>query len=89
MMRLAGLIISFVLLSGAALAADRGSADEAKALALKAAAMFEAQGDKAVDTFNADKAAFVDRDLYITVIDHQGVVHGPVRGPARQIIPVR
>ena len=85
MMRLAGLIISFVLLSGAALAADRGSADEAKALALKAAAMFEAQGDKAVDTFNADKAAFVDRDLYITVIDHQGVVRAS-SGPSAALI---
>jgi cytochrome c len=85
MMRLASLVIGLVLLSGMALAADRGSADEAKALALKAAAMFEAQGDKAFDTFNADKASFVDRDLYITVIDREGVVRAS-SGPSAALI---
>ena len=79
------LIAAAILLGCGAFGADRGSADEAKALALKAAAMFEAQGDKAIDAFNADKASYVDRDLYITVIDHLGVVRAS-SGPSAALI---
>lgn len=86
MKRLTSLVVGLaLLLGGVALAADRGSADEAKALALKAALMFEAQGAKAVDAFNADKASYADRDLYITVIDRQGVVRAS-SGPSAALI---
>lgn len=79
-------IIAFSLIaSSATMAADRGSADEAKALAVKAASLFEANGGKGVDAFNAAKSSFVDRDLYITVIDHQGIVRAS-SGPSAALI---
>ena len=81
-----GTIVGFALfVAGAAFAADRGSADEAKALTLKAAALFEAKGPAAIDAFNETKKSFVDRDLYITVIDHQGVVRAS-SGPSAALI---
>jgi cytochrome c len=86
MKRLASLIIGFALIfGGAAMADERGSADEAKALALKAVALFDSQGEKALDAFNAGKASFVDRDLYITVIDMQGIVRAS-SGPSAALI---
>jgi len=79
-------IVGFALLAaGAAFAADRGSADEAKALALRAAALFEAKGPAAIEAFNETKDSFVDRDLYITVIDRQGVVRAS-SGPSAALI---
>jgi cytochrome c len=81
-----GTIVGLALVAaGATLAADRGSADEAKALTLKAAALFEAKGPAAIDAFNETKASFVDRDLYITVTDHQGVVRAS-SGPSAALI---
>ena len=81
-----GTIVGLALLAaGAAFATDRGSADEAKALTLKAAALFEAKGPAAVNAFNETKDSFVDRDLYITVIDHQGVVRAS-SGPSAALI---
>lgn len=75
MRHFATLIIGLTLLiGGVAMAADRGSAEEAKALTMKAASFFEANGDKSIDAFNADKASFVDRDLYVAIIDHQGIL---------------
>lgn len=86
MKHLVGTIIGFALVTAsAAFAADRGSADEAKALTLKAAALFEAKGPAAVDAFNEAKNNFVDRDLYITIIDHQGVVRAS-SGPSAALI---
>jgi signal transduction histidine kinase len=86
MRRLASLIIGFALLFGSvAMADERGSADQAKALALKAAALFDSRGDTALDAFNADKASFVDRDLYITVVDMQGFVRAS-SGPSAALI---
>lgn len=80
------IIVGLALLATTtAYAADRGSADEAKALALKAAALFEAKGGDAIDAFNATKASFVDRDLYVTVIDHQGFVRAS-SGPSAALI---
>jgi len=55
-------------------AGDRGTADEAKALGLKAAALIESQGDKAFDIIDDRTGPLVDRDLYITVIDRQGIM---------------
>lgn len=81
-----GTIVGFALVAAsAAFATDRGSADEAKALTLKAAALFEAKGPAAIDAFNETKNSFVDRDLYITVTDHQGVVRAS-SGPSAALI---
>jgi cytochrome c len=81
-----GTIVGFALVAaGAAFAADRGSADEAKALALKAAALFEAKGPAAIDAFNETKDSFVDRDLYVTVTDQQGIVRAS-SGPSARLI---
>jgi signal transduction histidine kinase len=55
-------------------AAPRGTPDEAKALALKAAALVQAQGDKAFAMIDDRAGPLVDRDLYITVIDRKGVM---------------
>jgi cytochrome c len=80
------ILISLALLTAdAALAVDRGSPEEAKALALNAAALFESKGPAAIEAFNATKDSFVDRDLYITVIDHQGVVRAS-SGPSAALI---
>lgn len=80
------ILISLALLTAdAAIAIDRGSAEEAKALALKAAVLFESKGPMAIEAFNAAKDNFVDRDLYITVIDHQGVVRAS-SGPSAALI---
>jgi signal transduction histidine kinase len=62
------------------LAADQGTAEEAKALAEKAAAyLAEAGPDKAFPAFNAkDNATWHDRDLYVFVrsLDGNTVAHG-------------
>jgi cytochrome c len=53
--------------------ADKGSADEAKAMVTKAVALIKAEGkEKAFAKFNDNKGAFVDRDLYIYIIDMKG-----------------
>lgn len=50
----------------AAYAADRASADEAKAMLARAAARYEEVGKtQALEEFTTDKAHFTDRDLYV------------------------
>lgn len=76
----------FVLLAAAAclsasmsaLASDRATKDEAKAMAVKAAALFKEKGTGAFAALNDKKGSFVDRDLYVAVLDVQGNVlaHG-------------
>lgn len=57
-----------------ACAADKGTQEEAAALVGKAVALVKAKGhDAALAEFNNPKGAFVDRDLYIFVIDKDGV----------------
>ena len=60
--------------------ADKGTADEAKAMVEKAAALLKASGpDKAFEAFNdAANKDFHDRDLYIFVrgMDGNTVAHG-------------
>ena len=63
----------------AAIAADNGTADEAKAMAEKAVKLLEAEGkDKAFAAFNDAAGGFVDRDLYVFVLNMEGTVlsHG-------------
>lgn len=59
-------------------AADHGTKDEAKALAAKAAALFKDKGESTFALFNDKKGPFVDRDLYVFVLDPEGKVlaHG-------------
>lgn len=64
----------------AAVAADNGTADEAKAMVEKAASLVAKDGkEKAYAAFNDPAGGFVDRDLYVFVIalgDGTVVAHG-------------
>jgi len=73
--KIAALLTIFVLAWGfhGALAADKGTKEEAVALAKKAVAFLKTQGrEKALAEFNNPKGQFVDRDLYVFVGDMQG-----------------
>ena len=62
-----------------AVAASTGTPDEAKAMVERAVKLLEAEGkDKAFAAFNDPAGKFVDRDLYVFVINHEGVTvsHG-------------
>ena len=75
---LAVLVAAPVFWATAATAQDRGTPEEAQAMAEEAAAYFQAQGpDAAFDAFN-DGATFLDRDLYVFVLDVEGnmAAHG-------------
>jgi methyl-accepting chemotaxis protein len=57
----------------------QGSADEARALVERAVTLARSRGfAAAADTFHSKESGFVDRDLYIFVIDRQGTykIHG-------------
>lgn len=74
-------VLGFCLsvLSVMALAAEKGSAEEAVSLVKKATTYIKANGvDKALNEFNNPNGQFVDRDLYIAVFDMKGVnvAHG-------------
>jgi signal transduction histidine kinase len=56
------------------MAAENGTASEAQVLVGKAVAYLKANGkDKALAEFNNPKGQFVDRDLYVFVLDKDGV----------------
>ena len=61
-----------------ALAADRGTADEAQAMVARAIALYEQEGAASFAAMTAPSTDFVDRDLYIFVIgpDKRVVAHG-------------
>lgn len=69
-----------ILVAGFAYAAaEKGTTQEAKAMVVKAVAFYNANGQvKAFQEFNDPKGKFVDRDLYIYVMDMNGKVlsHG-------------
>ena len=68
------LAIFSIVASGTAGAADKGTQEEAVAMVNKAVALIKSKGrDAALAEFNNPKGAFVDRDLYIFVIDKDGV----------------
>ncbi|HEX6362949.1 MAG TPA: cache domain-containing protein [Albitalea sp.] len=74
---LAGL--AFVLLAPAGLAQERGTKEEAKALADAAAAHVKKVGaEKAFKDFSNDKAAWTRKDLYVIAFDMSGqcLAHG-------------
>ncbi len=69
---------SLLLASPVAFAADSATKDEAKAMAIKAAALYKEKGSAAFAVLNDKKGPFVDRDLYVAVLDGEGNVmaHG-------------
>ena len=71
-----------LVFSAAAFAGDAGTPEEAKAMAIRAAALLQADGpEKAFPEFETG-AAFHDRDLYVMVYDQAGkcVSHGANTG---------
>jgi cytochrome c len=59
-------------MGAAAVAADRGSTAEAKAMLMKAIAHYKAVGrQQALADFTAEKPPFRDRDLYVVCIDRE------------------
>jgi cytochrome c len=80
MLLLRAILFACLLLGTQAFAADTGTPDEAKAMALRAADLLRQGGpDKAFPVFNAKAdPQFHDRDLYVMVYDETGknVSHG-------------
>lgn len=79
---MAGIIVLCVAI-GLAWAQDRGTADEAKAMLDRAVAFYKTNGpEKAFSAFNDPDGPFVDKDLYIFVVDMKGnvVAHGARAG---------
>ena len=59
--------------TGMAMAADKGTAEEAMAMVKKGVAFVKANGkEKAFAEFSNMKGQFVDRDLYVMVYDMEG-----------------
>ena len=73
------LLPALMLIAAAAWASGQAMPDEAKALAIKAAEYLRAAGpDKAFPEFDAKEGPWHDRDLYVYVLDTEGVMvaHG-------------
>ena len=66
------------LLVGAMTPARAGTAAEAKALAEKAAVLIVAEGEKAFPLLSDPKGEYVKGDMYVTVLDQQGVVRANI-----------
>lgn len=67
--------VALAVFFGAALVAHAATADDAKALAQKAAAFYKANGkEKAIAEFNNPKGQFVKGDLYVVVQGYDGVL---------------
>ena len=60
---------SVVVLAFASAAEAQGTADEAKAMLMKAAAAVKEDKAKAIDMFNKGEGGFLDRDLYVFCAD--------------------
>jgi signal transduction histidine kinase len=65
MLRMLMIAVAAALTFSAAFAQQGGTAEEARAMLDKAAAAVKADRAKALDTFNAGKDGFLDRDLYV------------------------
>jgi len=73
--QIAGLILSLsaAVISGLAMAEERGTPDEAIAMVKKAVAYIKANGaEKAYAEFNNPKGQFRNKDMYILVYDFNG-----------------
>jgi hypothetical protein len=76
-------VVAALLFSPVANAAGQATPDDAKALAVKAAEHLKSVGpDKAFQEFGGKDGPWHDRDLYVTVLDTQGVMvaHGTNAG---------
>ena len=72
-------ILGVFMCTAASAAGDRGTSDEAVAMVKKAVAYYKANGrEKAFAEFNNPKGQFIDRDMYILVLDSNIVMlaHG-------------
>ena len=71
-------VVAGLMVSVAAGAADKGTADEAKALLDKAVSAVKADEAKALSAFSDPKGGYVDRDLYVFCFDKDGKItaHG-------------
>jgi cytochrome c len=63
-----------IVASAALMPAQAATPDDAKAMAEKAAALVAAEGDKAFPKISDPDGAFHQGEVYVTVLDHQGVV---------------
>ena len=74
LLRAAGLLLCSILcLGNVAHAAEKGSVEEAKAMAEKAADLLRREGpEKAYAAFSQPAGPFLDRDLYVFVWDSTG-----------------
>lgn len=66
--------LALIIASALMPALAAGTVDEAKALADKAAGLVAADGEKAFATLSDPNGGYIQGDLYVTVIDRQGVV---------------
>lgn len=72
-------VMAFALAAGSGFAGERGTKEEAVAMAKKAITAIKANGaQKVYDEINAKAPGFHDRDLYVTVYDSTGkcLAHG-------------
>lgn len=76
--KIGGFVVAALLLlwpAASALAQERGTPAEAQAMAERAAELLRGQGaEAAFAAFQAPGAPFHDRDLYVFVIDSQGIM---------------
>jgi cytochrome c len=82
---LAIVLFAFALAGGQfnAVAADRGTPDEAKAMVDRAVALIAKEGnEKAYAVISENPGPFVDRDLYVSIVNFDGVsmAHGANKG---------
>ena len=83
LVRIAYLLLATLAFAVPATAGERGTADEAMALAKKAVQhMKEAGKDKALADFNNGVDGWKNRDLYVAVVDNTGTIlaHGANKG---------
>ena len=76
---IAAALAAVLAFSPTAFAQQTGTADEAKAMLMKAVAAVKADKAKALDTFNRGEGGFLDRDLYVfcgNVSDGKAVANG-------------
>ena len=64
--------------SGAAVPARAGTPEQAKALAEKAAVFVASDGEKAFPIISDPKGEYVQGDVYVTVLDHQGIARANI-----------
>lgn len=75
-------LLALFMFAGAAVANERGSLDDAKAMAIKAANLLKAKGSaEAFSAINTKGGSFHDRDLYVAVFEDKDgklvtVAHG-------------